>query len=63
MAVMAFWSRNTPPDTEGMERSTSHHIRDATLAEDACQVRTGTAPEAHRQPAQLRRRHPAATAT
>jgi predicted transposase YbfD/YdcC len=29
-----------------------HHIRDVTFAEDAAQVRTGTAPTDHGQPAQ-----------
>jgi predicted transposase YbfD/YdcC len=36
-----------------------HHIRDVTFAEDVSQVRTGTAPRGHGQPAQPRHRHPA----
>jgi predicted transposase YbfD/YdcC len=36
-----------------------HHLRDTTFAEDASQVRTGTAPPGHGQPAQPGHRHPA----
>jgi hypothetical protein len=36
-----------------------HHLRDTTFAEDASQIRTGSTPPRHGQPAQPGRRHPA----